>query len=100
MPAARIASATPATSGARGQQPQVDVLAAREADNGISVVHVEGDVFAIVAVPPLPGATNSESRRGDFAMAHARACSRPPEPSTKTFKNVPFLDMHKPEHRN
>ena len=24
---------------------EVDVLAAREADNGISVVHVEGDVF-------------------------------------------------------
>ena len=38
-----------------------------------------------VAVPPLPGATNTWETRGDCASFHASACSRPPEPMTRIF---------------
>src|SRR5512134_795970 len=37
------------------------------------------------AVPPLPGATQTFCTRGDCASLHASACSRPPEPTTRTF---------------
>ena len=37
------------------------------------------------AVPALPGATNTRVTRGDWARRHARACSRPPPPTTRTF---------------
>jgi hypothetical protein len=38
-----------------------------------------------LAVPPLPGATNTFCTRGLCASFHARACSRPPEPMTSSF---------------
>src|SRR6185437_287485 len=37
------------------------------------------------AVPALPGATNTFETRGDCAIFHASACSRPPPPTTRTF---------------
>src|SRR5688572_9903753 len=40
------------------------------------------------AVPPLPGATNTFCTRGLCASFQARACSRPPEPMTKSFISV------------
>ena len=40
---------------------------------------------AMVAVPPLPGATNTCETRGDCDSFQARACSRPPEPMTNSF---------------
>src|SRR5471032_1887908 len=42
------------------------------------------------AVPPLPGATYTIWIRSDCASFHARACSRPPEPTTKIFI-MPFV---------
>src|SRR5699024_9054037 len=38
-----------------------------------------------LAVPALPGATNTFSTFGDCASFHASACSRPPLPSTSIF---------------
>src|SRR5471032_813158 len=42
------------------------------------------------AVPPLPGATYTIWIRSDCASFHARACSRPPEPTTNIFI-IPFV---------
>ena len=38
-----------------------------------------------VAVPALPGATSTSLTRADCAHFHASACSRPPEPTMRTF---------------
>ena len=38
-----------------------------------------------VAVPPLPGATNTFCTRGLSASFQAIACSLPPEPMTRSF---------------
>ncbi len=42
--------------------------------------------FGSVAVPALPGATSTSVTRAACAHFHARACSRPPEPTIKTFR--------------
>ena len=42
--------------------------------------------------PGLPGAAYSLSSRGDCASFHASACSRPPEPISRTFMADPFSD--------
>src|SRR5262249_33702072 len=39
---------------------------------------------ASAAIPALPGAAMSRSHRGEAAIAHASACSRPPDPTTRT----------------
>jgi hypothetical protein len=44
------------------------------------------------AVPPLPGATNTFATRGDLAIFHASACSRPPPPTTRMFIRYPRED--------
>jgi hypothetical protein len=40
------------------------------------------------AVPALPGATSTSLTRGDCASFQASACSRPPEPMTRTFMRL------------
>src|SRR6266852_1995800 len=40
------------------------------------------------AIPALPGAHQSFVTRGEAAIFHARACSRPPEPSKRIFMNA------------
>src|SRR5690242_4383970 len=42
-----------------------------------------------VAVPPLPGATSTSETLGDCAHFQASACSRPPEPTMRTFTSRP-----------
>ncbi len=39
------------------------------------------------AVPALPGATNTLATRALCAIFHANACSLPPEPMTRMFKD-------------
>ena len=53
-------------------------------------------------MPGLPGAMYNASTCGDWAIFHARACSRPPEPTTRTFMESPagrawssYLTTHK-----
>ncbi len=41
--------------------------------------------WASWAMPPLPGAQNSPVTLGDCFNFQQMACSRPPEPTTKTF---------------
>lgn len=40
---------------------------------------------ATSAIPALPGAAHIFSARGEPAIFHARACSRPPPPTIRTF---------------
>src|SRR4029079_12682602 len=40
------------------------------------------------AMPALPGAHHNLVRSGEAAIFHARACSRPPEPSRRMFMNL------------
>src|SRR3954464_15485888 len=47
---------------------------------------------ACCAIPGLPGAAYSFSRSGDCASFQASACSRPPDPNSRTFMADPFLD--------
>ena len=44
---------------------------------------------ASIAVPALPGATNTRSTRELWAIFQASACSRPPLPITSTFMMPP-----------
>src|SRR5918998_332031 len=43
-------------------------------------------------MPGFPGAANSLSSIGDCASFHASACSRPPEPISRTFMDDPLSD--------
>src|SRR4051794_38937332 len=47
-------------------------------------------------MPGLPGAAHSFSMSGDCASFHASACSRPPEPTSRTFMADPFPDAIPP----
>ncbi len=44
---------------------------------------------ASAAIPALPGAQSSSGARGERASARTIACSRPPPPTTRTFKPAP-----------
>jgi len=47
-------------------------------------VALTGRVSHSRSMPGLPGATTSRAHRGDWAIFQARACSRPPEPISRT----------------
>src|SRR5690606_29192911 len=85
-PAARKASTTPAASGASGPT-TVKATCSRLASSistGMSVIGAFCSSFS-AAVPGLPGATSTRVTLGDWASFQASACSRPPEPMTRTF---------------
>src|SRR5690606_7420890 len=85
-PAARKASTTPAASGASGPT-TVKATCSRFASStstGMSVIGAFCSSFS-AAVPGLPGATSTRVTLGDWASFQASACSRPPEPMTRTF---------------
>ncbi len=85
MPAVRKSSPRPATAGASGPMTTKSMPSRLlKAMMAPWSVMSSGTLLAMVSVPPLPGATNSFSSRGDLAIPHARACSRPPEPITST----------------
>src|SRR5688572_27479661 len=52
------------------------------------------------AVPPLPGATNTFCTRGLCASRHASACSRPPDPMTRSFMSMPEVAYAGEHHRD
>src|SRR6478672_1701232 len=85
-PASRHTSATPATSGASGptttrSTPCSRATAATAFPSRMST----GTQRAVTSMPGLPGAAMTASTSGSAAMALTRACSRAPEPSTRTF---------------
>ena len=85
-PAAVNTSTIPATSGASGPTTVRSMarLCANATNAGISSP-VSGTFSAIAAVPALPGATNTSApSRTSF---QAIACSRPPEPITRTRRD-------------
>src|SRR4029079_15976379 len=82
----------PAASGASGPT-TVRWTPSRAANAAIERTSVSGTFSSpgSVAVPPLPGATNTFCTRGLCASFHASACSRPPDPTTSSFMSVPEM---------
>src|SRR5690348_7933733 len=79
IPAARSASAAPATSGASGPTTTRSGLSLRASARICSGAAVtSGYVWASCAMPGLPGAAWTSS----VLRARTRACSRPPDPMT------------------
>ena len=89
MPRARNTSTMPAASGVSGPT-TVKPIFSLSANSASSLMSVIGIFFKRLssAVPPLPGATYTTCIRFDCASLEAKACSRPPEPTTSIFINV------------
>src|SRR5688572_15591296 len=85
-PASRNASTTPAASGASGPTTVSRIFSflAKAMSSAVPVMATLSTPFS-VAVPPLPGATNTFCTRGLCVSFHASACSRPPPPMTRSF---------------
>src|SRR5438309_1687855 len=90
MPAARSASATPATNGASGpittrsiacRCARLTIAAGSQGSSATQSAHR--------AIPGLPGAASNLSQLGDCLRRHARASSRPPEPRSRIFMDLP-----------
>src|SRR6185437_10772390 len=85
MPASVIASTTPATNGASGPTTTRSGAMSRAAPSTApGSARSTGRVCASWAMPTLPGAQTSLGLRGDRASAWTMACSRAPEPRTRT----------------
>ena len=85
IPASRTASAAPATSGTSG--PITTRSAASSPASAAMAAGsdaVTGWVCASAAIPGLPGAACRLVTAGSWARARTMACSRPPEPMTRT----------------
>src|SRR5271166_5748637 len=93
-PAARNASTMPAASGPSGPT-TVRPTASARAKSTSSVISVSATLLSSGsrAVPALPGATKTLPTRGERAIRHASACSRPPPPTTRTFIVRPSLEV-------
>jgi len=58
----------------------------QKAVNPFASVALTGMHLANSAIPALPGAQKSSTGRAEFRLsAQTRACSRPPDPITRTF---------------
>ena len=90
-PSRSKASTRPATSGASGPT-MVSATPSARASRVRPPMSVAGTgtlrTFGSRAVPALPGATNTSATRGEAAHFQASACSRPPEPTMRTFINA------------
>ena len=88
MPAARTASATPATSGASGPittRSTPSETASATTPSASVTPPGSGSQRATASMPGLPGAAITASTAGSSAMERTRACSRAPDPTTSTF---------------
>src|SRR6476469_2130879 len=85
-PASRHTSATPATRGASGPTTTRSTRCSRAtATTAFPSRMSTGTQRAVTSMPGLPGAAITASTPGSAATALTRACSRAPEPSTRTF---------------
>src|SRR6516225_2499852 len=96
IPSPSSASTRPSTSGASGPTTTKSIRSRRQNPTSPAM-----SVAAIAihspssAMPALPGAQKSLSISGDAEIAHASACSRPPEPTTSTrIALPPVLGYH------
>src|SRR5690348_11037467 len=90
IPSARKASATPATSGASGPTTTRSISLACASSTTAAGSH--GSMitqFAQRPMPGLPGAATSFPQLGDCLSRHARASSRPPDPKSRIFMDLP-----------
>src|SRR5437868_10641594 len=90
MPALRSASATPATSGASGPM-TTRSIAVRTASCTTATGSLGSTAMhsAHLAIPGLPGAASSLLQLGDCLSRHASASSRPPDPNSRIFMDLP-----------
>ena len=87
-PPSRTTSATPATSGASGPittRSTVCRLASSTIPSPSRTPPGSASQSAIASIPGLPGATITASTSGSAPRALTMACSRAPEPITRTF---------------
>ena len=85
-PPSRSASATPDTSGTSGPITTRSIASARaSASKPSASCACTGWHGPSPAIPGLPGAACSSVSRGLCASFQASACSRPPDPTTRTF---------------
>src|SRR5437763_7510682 len=90
MPTARSASATPATSGASGPTTTRSMALRRARSTTALGSHGStGTQSAHRPIPGLPGAANNLSQLGDCLRRQASASSRPPEPKSNIFMDLP-----------
>src|SRR4051794_14751501 len=99
IPASRTASAAPATRGISG--PTTTRSACHSVASPATATASEtstGKGWAIIAVPALPGAQASAVTAGSDCRATHRACSRAPEPitRTRTAPNLPRRSAARP----
>src|SRR6478736_3194276 len=85
-PASRHTSATPATSGASGPTTTRSTSCSRASAATAAPSRMStGTQRAVASMPGLPGAAITASTSGSAATALTSACSRAPEPRTRTF---------------
>src|SRR6476469_2487593 len=90
MPASRNASATPATSGASGPITTRSIAWLRASATTAAGSHGSAATHcAQRAIPGLPGAAISRSQLGDCLRRQASASSRPPDPNSRIFMDLP-----------
>ena len=88
IPAARTASATPATSGASGPTTTRSAprwVARAVTPSGLVTPPSTAWQSASAAMPGFPGAATTSSTDGSSARERTMACSRAPDPTTSTF---------------
>src|SRR3954451_3974617 len=90
MPSSRNALPTPATSGASGPMTTRSILLAAASETTAPGSH--GSIStqsAQRAIPGLPGAAMSSPQLGDCLRRQASASSRPPDPKSRIFMDLP-----------
>src|SRR5688572_4086070 len=93
MPSAPSASTRPLTSGASGPTTTRSTCSARARATmpGTSSTPTS-TTRASRAMPALPGAHSTSGSRGERRSARTRACSRPPDPTTRIFSGLQRRD--------
>src|SRR5690349_15560252 len=95
-PASRHRSATPATRGASGPTTTRSTSCSRASAATATPSRMStGTQSAVASMPGLPGAAITASTSGSAATALTSACSRAPEPRTRTF-TAPSLGAVQP----
>src|SRR5450631_2810680 len=99
-PAALKRSTMPATKGPSGPT-MVSAMSSRAANSSKASISSAAMStlldFGSIAVPALPGATNTCRTRGDAAHFQVSACSRPPPPTINIFMEARALTGLMPE---
>ena len=86
MRASASASARPASTALSGPMTtRSAAISFASATSAATSVAFTGRSSPCAAMPGLPGAHTSRVSSGDWAIFHASACSRPPDPTSRMF---------------